>query len=185
MRNHRSLSTSFQSQSQGPDLFSIVYVSTAARPVPLADLMHLLDGAKRRNAEEGVTGLLLYSNTSFMQYLEGPAVGLARVYDVIKTHPMHYGLIDLVREPIEDRAFPEWSMAFQVAGAFGNSSPAEQDALLESRLDEAAQPKSVALDLLLKFWRQGQDSVSSALVQHSVARSRRRRSENRDTGTYD
>ena len=185
MRNHRSTSTSSKSQSQGLDLFSIVYVSTAARQVPLSDLMHLLDGARRRNSEEGVTGLLLYSNMSFMQYLEGPAVGLARVYDVIKTHPLHYGLIDLVREPIEERQFPEWSMAFQVAGAFGMSSPVAQDALLASRLEDAARPKSVACDLLSRFWGQGRDSVSSALLRHSVARSQRWRSENRDTGTYD
>ena len=91
------------------DLWAIVYVSKAARPMTQDDLAHILEGARRRNAEEGITGVLLYSDGSFMQYLEGPAAGMLRVYAIIKTHPLHYGLIDLVREPIQSREFAEWS----------------------------------------------------------------------------
>lgn len=172
-------------RSAGADLYSIVYVSTAAREVPLNELMRLLDGARRRNAQEQVTGVLLYADKSFMQYLEGPAEGLSRVYEAIKTHPLHYGLIDLVREPIAAREFAEWSMAFHLAGAFGRSSPQAQDELLVQRLAAAARPKSLACELLSKFWQRGRLSVASALTSHSRARSRRSQFLDLDTGTGD
>lgn len=184
MRDHRSMSMSFQGQTHRPDLYSIVYVSTAARPVPLDELMHLLDGARRRNAEEGITGVLLYSDTSFMQCLEGPAAGLSRVYDIIKRHSLHYGLIDLIREPIKEREFADWAMAFHIVGAFGRASPAAQDALLADRLRISSRPPSPACGLLSEFWFKGRGSMSSALSSFSQARSRRLAG-GMETGTYD
>jgi hypothetical protein len=184
MRDHRSMSTSPPGPGHRPDLYAIVYVSTAAKPVPLSELMHLLDGARRRNAEEGITGLLLYSDRSFMQYLEGPAGGLSRVYEIIKRHPLHYGLIDLIREPIHEREFADWAMAFQMAGAFGRASPEAQDAQLADRLRVSPRPPSKAWGLLSQFWLEGRGSVPSALGNYSQARTRRL-SGDLETGTYD
>jgi hypothetical protein len=185
MNDHRPTPSKPRALKHCDDLFSVVYVSTAARQVLLGELRHLLDAAQRRNSEEGVTGVLLYSEQRFMQYLEGPVAGVARVYGIIKAHPLHYGLIDLVREPIAERAFPEWSMAFQVAGAFGKSSTWEQDDLLASRLDNSSSSASVACDLLSKFWYSGKGSVSAALLRHHTARTVRRPALDFDTGTND
>jgi hypothetical protein len=44
------------------------------------DLQHILEGARRRNVEEDISGVLLYADGYFMQYLEGPEAGLHRVY---------------------------------------------------------------------------------------------------------
>jgi hypothetical protein len=184
MSDHRSVSTSFQGQTGCLDLHAIVYVSTAARPVSLVELMRLLDGARRRNADEGITGVLLYSDTSFMQYLEGPAAGLSRVYDIIKHHPLHHGLIDLVREPIQEREFADWAMAFHMVGAFGRASPANQDALLADRLRIGSRPPSAACGLLSEFWFKGRGAVSSALGSSSQVRAPRL-SGGLDTGTHD
>jgi hypothetical protein len=184
MHDHLSQSPIFQKQSQHHDLYAIVYVSTAARPVPLDELMRLLDGARRRNAEEGLTGVLLYSDTSFMQYLEGPTAGLSRVYDIIKRHPLHHGVIDLIREPIQQREFADWAMAFHLVGALGRASPAAQDALLADRLRISSRPPSAACGLLAEFWFKGRGSVSSALGSHSQARTQRLSSD-LDTGTCD
>jgi hypothetical protein len=185
MRDPRFESATFPAQPQAADLYAIVYVSTAVRQVSLGDMRGLLEDARHRNAAAGITGVLLYSEGSFMQYLEGPARSLAEVYGLIKTHPLHYGLIDLVREPIAVREFAEWSMAFQVVGAFGPSSPLAQDALLADRLGAAAQRNSTACDLLSKFWARGRHSVASALVSHRNARSAQRLAMDLDTGSTD
>lgn len=169
----RSPQAASSRQSTGPDLCAIVYVSKAARPVTPGDLTRILDSARRRNSEEKITGVLLYADGSFMQYLEGPAVGLLRVYGIIKTDPLHYGLIDLVREPIQAREFAEWSMACHVVGTAGESSLTENYALLSGRLAAALRPKSAACELLSSFWTAGRDSVPPALLKHSRARSRR------------
>lgn len=144
------------------DLWAIVYVSKAARPMTQDDLAHILEGARRRNAEEGITGVLLYSDGSFMQYLEGPAAGMLRVYAIIKTHPLHYGLIDLVREPIQSREFAEWSMACHVVGAGGEASLCEHYDLLASRMAAAVQSTCAARGLLSKFWSAGRESLPLA-----------------------
>ena len=67
----------------------IVYISKAARSLGHDDLERLLESARRRNIQEGITGVLLYADGSFMQYLEGPADALMRVYAIIKTDPLH------------------------------------------------------------------------------------------------
>ena len=154
-------------------LFAIVYVSMAARQLSLNELTHLQERAQQRNAQQDVTGVLLYSEGAFMQYLEGPVPGLTNVYDVIKADPQHFGIIDLVREPISQREFGGWSMAFRVVGADGQSAQAEQDATLNARLSMPAPPYSMARTLLLKFWERGRRSVAPALLEFSTLRAKR------------
>ncbi len=160
-------------QSAESDLGVIVYVSKASRAVTQRDLARIRSGSLRRNSEESVTGVLLYAEGCFMQYIEGPVMGLLRVYDFIKTDPLHYGLVDLVREPLQVRQFAEWSMACHVVGATPDSSLAENYALLSARLGEALRPKSAACELLSSFWFAGRESVAPALLKYSEARSRR------------
>lgn len=185
MHDPRPTSASAPGQPGHPDLYAIVYVSTAAREASLNELMHLLDAARRRNEDEGITGLLLYADQRFMQYLEGPASGLSRVYDIIRSHPLHYGLIDLVRQPIAQRQFADWSMAFHSVGAFGRSAPAEQDALLARLLAEPSHDPYGARELLSRFWLTGRAAVTSALLHHNQARAQRQSHLDRDTGTFD
>lgn len=170
---------------QHHDLFCIVYASTAVRPVIWSELPHLMERARKRNAAESLTGVLLYADGTFMQCLEGPAVGLSRVYASIKAHPQHYGLLDLVREPIQAREFSEWPMAFHAADAGGSELLAEQDALLASRLAAADRPKSAPCELLANFLKKGRNSVSVALASRKSARSTRQRAVDLDFSLAD
>jgi hypothetical protein len=156
-----------------PTLYSLVYVSTATRIPSMNDVGRLLDKAQSRNLAEDVTGVLLYADGNFMQCLEGPALGLARVYERIKFDSLHFGMIDLVREPIAAREFPEWSMAFRVAGAMGASSPTQQDELLSKRLSPSGVPMSLSRALLAKFWSRGRNSVVPNLIELSEDQGRR------------
>jgi hypothetical protein len=154
-------------------LYAIVYVSTAARPLSLAELHHIQERAQARNLRENITGVLLHSDGTFMQYLEGPASGLYRVYEVIKADPRHYGIVDLVREPIDQREFSGWSMAFRVIDASGQSSEAEQDARLAQRLAAPINQFSAARALLAKFWSRGRSVLASTLLDFSKERAKR------------
>ena len=174
MNNVTQLVKASGSSSSDANLFAIVYVSMAARELPLHELKHLQERAQRSNIERDVTGVLLYSDGAFMQYLEGPGPGLASVYEVIKADPKHFGIIDLVREPISQREFSGWSMAFRVVGTFGQSAESEQDAALNARLSMPdAHPSSMARALLLKFWERGRRSVAPALLEFSTERAKR------------
>lgn len=144
-------------------LASILYVSKASRPVTTADLVRILVGARRRNLIEDVTGVLLYADGSFMQYLEGPPAGLSRVYHVIKADPLHFGLVDLLRQPVAHREFGEWSMACHIVGADGDTALCDRYALLCERLAHALRPRSQAAELLSRFWSHGRASVARVL----------------------
>src|SRR5471030_38236 len=94
------------------DLNAIVYVSSAVQPVHRDDLDALLARARVRNLAEQVTGLLLYCEGSFIQYLEGPPAALLRIYASINKDPLHHGIIELLNDPVATREFDGWSMAY-------------------------------------------------------------------------
>ena len=141
-------------------LVALLYVSQAARAVTTSDLVRLLVNARRRNLEEDLTGVLLYADGSFMQYLEGPAPGMQRVYRIIKAHPLHFGVVDLLRQPIAQREFGEWSMACHVVGADGDTALCDRYGLLLERLSNIVHPRSQVRELLSRFREQGRASLS-------------------------
>ncbi len=155
-----------------PQLFSLVYISTAARRVGLNDIEHLLVSAQRRNQTEGVTGLLLYASGSFMQYLEGPQANLARVYAVIKADPLHYGVVDLLRGPVGARLFRDWSMAFHLVDGFGQAASTAQDEWFYECVAGAASDTAPACRLLTNFWQRGRGSLPPVLSAQADERTK-------------
>ena len=136
-------------------LQALVYVSTATHSLSAEELQHLLERARARNSQEGVTGVLLYSHKNFMQYLEGPAAGLEKVYTIIKADPQHHGIIELMSEPINSREFQDWSMAFRNISAFGMASPPEINSVFEAASSVGPLPASPGHVLLSRFWNKG------------------------------
>lgn len=137
------------------ELSSLVYVSTAAHEPSHADLTALMSRAQVRNMEHQMSGVLLYSDGTFMQYLEGPPAGLDVVYGFIKADPLHYGIVELVREKIAARQFGQWSMSFRSTNLAGRFPPNADDDLLTHKLTEHAHASDAANILLAKFWNKG------------------------------
>ena len=98
-------------------LESLAYVSRAVGFLDADKLARLLRRARERNLQQGVTGMLLYSDETFIQYIEGPANHLQLVYRTIRKDPMHNGVIKFLEQPIAERVFPDWSMAFEMPGS--------------------------------------------------------------------
>ena len=61
-------------------LISLVYISSERAPFSAKELDALLASSRARNAENGVTGVMLYARGSFMQYLEGPKQAVLETY---------------------------------------------------------------------------------------------------------
>ena len=93
-------------------MISLVYVSSATEPFSPAELVTLLEKARRNNAAADVTGMLLYKDGNFMQAIEGDDVVINELHARIQRDPRHRGMITLLRKPIEKRQFPNWSMGF-------------------------------------------------------------------------
>lgn len=100
-------------QSLAEELQSLIYVSSATVQLSADDLSALLDDSRAENEKFGVTGVLLFSGGNFMQVLEGPPDSLDHVMARIRASRRHTGIIQLYREPIATRDFPDWRMAFR------------------------------------------------------------------------
>lgn len=93
-------------------LVHCIYVSAATRPLAEEELMAMLERARRNNARAGITGILLASEGTFFQVLEGPPQVVAAVYDKIATDPRHARVTRIILEPIPRRYFGEWTMGY-------------------------------------------------------------------------
>lgn len=96
-------------------MLQIVYVSTAA-PGQVIDPEAILARARVNNGRDGITGMLYFDGTRFMQAMEGPADQVESTLARIKADPRHRALVMLSRRSIETREFGEWAMAAHVPG---------------------------------------------------------------------
>ena len=94
-------------------MYSMVYVSSATKPMAKDELVELLGVAAERNSPKGITGLLLYKDGNFMQMLEGDEQAVTALYRQIELDPRHRGAIVLLKGESDAREFPDWSMGFR------------------------------------------------------------------------
>lgn len=99
--------------SDADDLIVVVYTSAASRDLSRAELAAMLQGARRRNGARGVTGLLLYHDSVFMQAIEGSRVVVEGLLATISLDPRHRGVMVLLQERRAARLFPDHSMAYR------------------------------------------------------------------------
>jgi hypothetical protein len=97
-------------------LLSLTYVSSASTLLDSPQLVEMLVDWRPKNHALGLTGLLLYRGGNIMQALEGPDEAVDSTFETISRDPRHHGVITLLREPISERAFPDWSMGFRDLG---------------------------------------------------------------------
>lgn len=108
-----SNSTTPEAPTEGP-LLQLVYTSHSPESFPSPESIAAILGVSRRNNEQaGISGLLIYSNASFLQFLEGPAAAVEAVFSRIQRDPRHRGLITVLRHMVDRRSFPDWSMAYR------------------------------------------------------------------------
>ena len=89
------------------------YISTASEPMSNEALLGLLKECRESNAGNGITGMLLYGNGTFLQVLEGEDRAVDALVERIRQDDRHTDLHVLYRTPIERRQYPDWSMGFK------------------------------------------------------------------------
>jgi hypothetical protein len=143
-----------KSENLVKDLQMLIYLSSAAHLLSEKEMGRLLERARIRNAAEGITGILIYHDGCFVQYLEGPASGLAKVYKIIQSDPVHHGIIELLYEDIESRLFPGSSLSFcsKYQAAFPNTKV--DNSLLLDCFAGVNGAMSSPITLLAKFWKE-------------------------------
>jgi hypothetical protein len=94
-------------------MISLTYLSTATVPFSSSDLSELLASTRERNHADGLTGVMLYAGGHFIQTLEGDEDAVATTFERIGRDTRHRDVYIALREEIQARAFPDWSMGFE------------------------------------------------------------------------
>ncbi|MDL2337944.1 MAG: BLUF domain-containing protein [Pseudomonadota bacterium] len=134
-------------------LGALVYVSAATRDLEADELSRLLGDWQTSNTRCGITGVLLHRDGDFLQYLEGTDLALTRLYARIRVDPRHGGVIELLREPITEREFPDWPLRCVLMPSISNGQAQHPEEDLRWLLEPSQAWRSPARLLLTTFWQ--------------------------------
>ncbi|MFT3809294.1 MAG: BLUF domain-containing protein [Micropepsaceae bacterium] len=91
----------------------VVYLSTARNPGSDADLTAILDTARAKNGDKGITGLLAHGGTLFLQILEGAPAAIEALMAKIAADDRHRSVRVLQDIMVDERSFCGTTMAFR------------------------------------------------------------------------
>ena len=114
-------------------LKSLTYTSFARLDLGDADIAAIHRTAREVNALNGITGLLIFNGTHFLQIVEGPEPAIDELMGRLRDDPRHLQLEIRDEREIEERQFPDWSMelvrvtsrSFEARDAITTVLPAE------------------------------------------------------------
>lgn len=138
-----------------PQIFSIVYVSTATDLFSDDDLPAVLTSSGKNNVLTHLTGMLLYRDGRFLQVLEGPEVFVRGRMSTITADPRHTGVRVLLEEKIEQRRFPYWTMRYEpVSPTMANTIPGFRKMFTHVEHDEDRGDTIRALKTLIRWFQE-------------------------------
>ena len=95
------------------ELVQMVYISfSSSDELSETGLNDLLKEIRKKNKAKGVTGLLLYNNGTFIQVIEGERSIIEDLFKKLEQDARHNTIVVLLKEKIEKRSFPNWSMGY-------------------------------------------------------------------------
>lgn len=92
--------------------FRLAYVSSSKKEILHRELQCILAVPRTNNAAVGITGLLIYHDGNFIQFLEGTEAAVRDCFTRIGADKRHRNCIVLQRAEVEARSFPDWSMGY-------------------------------------------------------------------------
>ena len=91
-------------------LKSLTYTSFAGLDLEADDLEAIHRTARNANALDGITGLLIFNGTHFLQIIEGDPRAIDDLVEKLRRDPRHSGLEIRDERIVDARSFPDWSM---------------------------------------------------------------------------
>ena len=130
-------------------IVELLYCSVSVAPqITDVDLEHILASARRRNLEEGITGMLLYYRGGFVQILEGSKESVENIYEkFIGPDLKHTALNKVHQNTISHRSFSQWSMGFAGAAEIESRMPSSAVGILMSAIWESSKSKPLSFGL--------------------------------------
>ncbi len=90
-------------------LVRLLYASRAVDPSPEA-IENILTQSRQHNPSSGITGILCFGGSVFLQAIEGGRDAVNALYGHIQRDPRHQDVMLLHYEEIAERRFGGWTM---------------------------------------------------------------------------
>ena len=91
-------------------LKSLTYTSLARLDLQASDLEAIHRAARELNALDGITGLLIFNGTHFLQVIEGDEQAIDDLVERLRRDCRHNGFEVRDEHLIDQPSFPDWSM---------------------------------------------------------------------------
>ena len=91
-------------------LVRLLYASRPATPLSAVILDEILAQSRINNPEQGITGILCFSDNIFIQVLEGGRDEVCETYNKIVRDNRHHEVRILTYDEISERRFGGWTM---------------------------------------------------------------------------
>ena len=132
-------------------LYSIIYASSSKKILTENELEIFLQEIRNLNLMHQITGLLLYSEGNFIQLIEGEKKIIQLVYSKIKKDTRHSHVTTLVKTPITERVFPDWTMGFRkISDENASSIPGYNDFISNRKIKNSLDNKPKEIQVLFK-----------------------------------
>ena len=119
-----------------------------------SEIDKIIEACKRNNAGQDITGVLLYTDNTFVQYLEGSYREIMDLYDKIKTDERHNKVAMLGGGSISERIFPSWHMGrkdIQASVDFKTDISKEDEKTFQEVLTGSNEDSNKAISLIRKL----------------------------------
>lgn len=91
-------------------LVRLLYASRAAAPLNTSITNSILEQSRKNNQTQGITGILCFSETLFLQVLEGGRDEVCELFNKLVRDERHLNVRLLSYEEIAERLFGGWTM---------------------------------------------------------------------------
>ena len=172
MQEATQIRRDYASASSSP-VSAVVYQSRAVSPLSPSDLLQLTLAAQARNRHEALTGVMLYDNQTFFQWLEGPRDSVDRVMHSICRDHRHTSIEVFSTQTVPARTFPGWDMGLAATGANPDSLPDQFAEVLPDLLEGLRRCPQAAPSLLAKLDPRNRDAPAASGRFATIPQSRK------------
>jgi hypothetical protein len=95
-------------------LSTVCYISSASKSLENLNLKHLYNTSKINNAQQHITGILIYQNGNFLQILEGENKTINKLYRLIKRDNRHTNILQIINKSILAPIFEDYQTGFSI-----------------------------------------------------------------------
>lgn len=139
-------------------MYYICYKSHKSPLISDEDIITILNYAQKSNIDNAITGMLLYFENNFIQFIEGDASKVKLLYSKIALDKRHTDVKILSEGKITERFFQNWVMGFRILSEFDLQEMIQMNNIGHFTVDDLlneAKPH-ISMELMKSFYTNGE-----------------------------